>query len=134
MNFISGRVGEVVIVGLLGVVFFVSVAFGIRAGISGSQSRFTVANAQQVVKALGYFKNDQDRYPSPSEFADRNIMLKYFSVYPVPTIISGQCAQQYVYRTNTPQDFELVYCLTSAVGNSLAGYNTVDESMRDFVN
>ncbi len=121
------RVLQNIVIGLLGVMFLVSLFFGYRAGRDYSRAKVTVYNAQEIVKGLNYFKADQARYPSPDEFGDRNIALEYFSVFPFPEPKSSYCKARYEYKTAKSQEFKLNYCLETSVGNASTGWNTFDE-------
>lgn len=118
------------LVSLFGLVFGLFLMFGFFAGRTDSRSRLTVNNAKEIVKGLNYFKADQARYPSPDEFKDRNIMLEYFSVYPLPSIVTKACPERYAYSTSRVDSFKLEYCLDSNFNGSLTGVNSFDELTR----
>jgi 4-amino-4-deoxy-L-arabinose transferase-like glycosyltransferase len=84
-----------------------------------------IQTGQQATKALNYFYQDQNRYPSALEFDDQNTMLSYFTSFPLPEFISASCSKSFDYKRPSDNSYGLSFCLPAANGQFSSGWNTV---------
>ncbi len=109
------------------VVLLLSVIFGYRAGNTAAQASFAVTQSAEITKALNYFYNDFDRYPTAEEFFDQKIMATYFSSFPLVQITSSACTQTFAYRLLESDSYQLGICLPVAVPGWQIGWNRISE-------
>jgi hypothetical protein len=114
---------------LAAVVLLLVIVWGIARGKSIAQAKIIVQTSQNTVKALKYFYQDQNRYPSAVEFADQNLMLNYMSNFPLPDYPSSVCSQSFDYKRSDDNDFQLSFCIPIADGGFKAGWNTVNGNL-----
>jgi hypothetical protein len=110
------------------VILLWSLYLGISHGRSQAQAESVLQNAAQLKKALNYFYNDQNRFPTAEEFADKNVIEKYAQNFPPPEFTTAACAQSFVYKRPTPGSFVLNFCLPASTGGFNSGWNQVTES------
>ena len=110
---------------LAAVVLFLAIVWGAGAGKQLAESAVVLQTAQNLSKGLTYFYNDQNRYPTASEFSDQNIMLDYFTIFPPEDYVSKNCPQSFVYKRADQADYSLAFCLPGASGSYAAGWNTL---------
>jgi hypothetical protein len=67
---------------VLFIVLLTSLA-GFRAGRDLAKADVTLKQVDVLMKGLDYFYNDQDRYPSATEFEDKSALGTYVSSLPV---------------------------------------------------
>lgn len=108
---------------LLAVVLFLVIFFGISAGQKQAQASAIYNTAQNVLLALKYFNQDQNRYPTATEFQDQNIMLSYLNVFPLPEYTNKTCSSNFQYKKNGTTDFQLAVCVPTNVNGLSAGWN-----------
>lgn len=101
---------------------------GASAGKSNAQDKTVLNGAQSVQKALGYFYNDQNRYPTAEEFQDKNIMLTYLTTFPLPNFVSASCPQSFIYKRITAQSYQLDFCLVRGLSGYIKGWNVLSGS------
>jgi hypothetical protein len=114
-----------IIVGIGAALLAVGLAWGIMSGIRAGKSDTILTQAENVTTGLRYFFTDNNRYPSAQEFQDKNLMLHYFSVYPLPSITGGGCTQTFAYTSSSIRTYELRFCLPKARGGFAKGWNAV---------
>jgi hypothetical protein len=109
-------------IGVFGIIFITVIGFGIRSGYRRAQSSTVYRNTGELAKALDYFRQDNDRFPSATEFADQNSFGRYLATgFPVKQLSAGACQQSYDYILVNPQDYALTVCLSSEVEGAPAG-------------
>lgn len=115
---------------VVAVILFFGIYKGVTKGALNAKSEVILANTKTLTQGLSYFYQDQNRYPSQEEFADKNLMLAYVSGYPAVSISGGSCTpdfgdqSNYDYHSLDFQSYELNFCLPSSVENFPAGKNT----------
>jgi hypothetical protein len=114
-----------VIIALLAIVFGLVVFFGIQSGIKRAQSNYVYHTTETLKEAIGYFKNDHNRYPSEVEFASGNGFEAYLSPFPPHEFASGDCADSFSYRFINQRQYDLTFCLPSSVEGLTAGRHTI---------
>ncbi len=105
------------------VILFWTISSAINSGKKIAQAETVASNAQALTKALEYFYNDQERFPSAGEFIDKNSMGLYLSVFPLSDITSETCSQTYSYKRPSTASYELSFCLPKTQSNFNAGWN-----------
>ncbi len=129
MNFHFPRNFKLILGSLIAaVVLFWAILSGIGSGQLLAQSQMVVQTSQNIGKSLQYFYQDQDRYPSATEFANQNVMLTYATGFPLPEYISKNCSESFVYKRLSLNVFELDFCLPVATNNYQAGWNKISGS------
>lgn len=108
------------------VVLLLAVVWGINTGQKIAQAKIVSQGSQAAIAALRYFYQDQNRYPSPEEFANQNLMLNYMSNFPLPNYTSSACSQSFVYKRPDPATFQLSFCLPTATGGYQSGWNIIN--------
>ena len=125
---VSKNTTVILTVALASVVLFFSLKFAYGSGKSKAQAETVVTNAQEVVKGLDYFYSDQNRFPSVEEFKDSNLMVSYFSTFPVPFIESSKCQDNFVYKRQDIGKYQLNFCLAARITGFKAGWNEFTSS------
>lgn len=120
--FDSGILKKIAAAGAL-LVFLFFAWLGYRSGKQQAQSRLTIANAQALKQGFEYFYSDQDRFPSPAEFTDSNLMGIYYSVFPPKALAVKNCPQTFRYQNSGPRNYILAFCLPQASGGYVLGWN-----------
>lgn len=100
---------------------------GVSSGQALAQAQTTLNNARAFKQSLELFYQDQDRFPTASEFADQNIMGRYLRNFPAQNFATPLCPQSFSYKRPAPNSFELNFCLPAAVGQFSAGWNQAAE-------
>jgi hypothetical protein len=113
---------------LAAVILLLAVFLGASAGKQLATSETIIQTAQNLSAGAQYFYNDQNRYPTASEFADQNTMLNYFNVFPPQNFVSKNCSQSFVYKRTDDSNFSLSFCLPGAFGAYQSGWNTISGS------
>ncbi len=108
---------------LIGCVFI-----GFNKGLALSRSIVTFENAKQLKIAVNYFYNDNNRYPTVSEFSDGAVMNSYLKNFPSQLPASAACAQGFAYKQISPNSYQLNFCLDSGTQGYGKGWNGVVES------
>ena len=126
MNFHFSNKIKILLSSLIAAVVLLWAIFGgLSQGQKISQSQIITQTAKNVAAALNYFYQDQNRYPSATEFADQNLMLTYMTNFPLPNYPSSSCSQSFVYKRADAGSFQLSFCLPTAEGSYQAGWNTI---------
>ena len=125
LNFFVGKAVKQFLSSLAAaVVLLLCVFLGVSRGRQLAQAKIISQNAQAITQGLKYFYQDQDRFPSAAEFSGNlNLMLNYFSVFPLPQVPTSQCPQNFVYQRPNSKAFLLNFCLPAAEGNFHSGWN-----------
>lgn len=110
----------------MAVVLLVVIIQGLNIGKEKAQAEIIYNTADNLVSGLQNFYNDQDRFPSVTEFEDVNIMLNYFSQFPPISLISQDCSQSFVYKRLSNSSYTLNYCLPRAFNLSGKGWNQIN--------
>lgn len=100
---------------------------GLRAGRDIAKSKLVVSQASAVIQALGYFHDDQDRYPSSAEFEDGNRLGVYLAPVPLVQVASKICPGTLAYDTFDQRSFTLSYCITRQVDGQAIGVHKITE-------
>jgi hypothetical protein len=106
-------------------VFLIVLAQGWSAGKNLAEASAVITASREVAKGLKFFYQDQNRYPSPVEFENSEVMLNYFNVYPLPNFVSKICPQTFSYRRNNADSFQLNFCLPVANADYVKGWNSL---------
>lgn len=110
------------------VVLLLAIFGGLGQGKKISQAQIIIQTAKNVIVALQYFYQDQNRYPSATEFENQNLMLVYFSNFPLPDYPSSNCSHSFDYKRPDAAEFQLSFCLPTAQPGYVAGWNTVNDN------
>lgn len=113
---------------ILAVVLFFMFSSGISSGKSLAQSENIVRNTNELEKALDNFYKDQNRFPTAEEFADKNIMGQYLSIFPIQEFSSAVCSQTYLYKRLSAGSYQLNICVPKAALGFRAGWNQKTET------
>lgn len=116
---------------LAAVILLWAIVSGNANGKNLAQANAVVVASQNISSALMYFYKDQGRFPSPTEFAQSEIMLNYLSSFPLPQFVSKTCSETFVYKRTDPNAFVLNFCLPEGVGNYQKGWNSITGSPAD---
>lgn len=117
------RVLQVLTVLSLTVILLLTIFSGLKKGKLEAQTEAVLNNTQAINKALEYFFQDQDRYPTAMEFAEPKLMGQYLSLYPIPDIVSENCSNSFRYLRIEPKKYDLFFCLSKDTENSIQGWN-----------
>lgn len=109
------------------VILFFTFRSAVSKGHAHAQADSLTHNALVIAQGLAYFFNDQNRYPAATEFAERNIMLRYFNNFPPQEFPAVQCPQSFAYKRATLNNYEFDFCLPSDSGAYRAGWNQITE-------
>jgi hypothetical protein len=113
---------------VVGTSLFLLVLFvflGYNTGKKTAQSELVVSNASALTKGINFFHADQDRFPSSQEFADKALMLNYFSAYPPFSFSDKQCPQSFSYQNTSTAGASLLFCIPRSLGARTKGVNTI---------
>jgi len=113
---------------IVAVVLLLVIVWGVNTGKKIAQAKILIQTSKSAASALQYFYQDQNRYPTATEFENQNLMLTYFSNFPLPNYPSSACSQSFVYKRPDPATFQLSFCLPTAQGGYGAGWNTINGS------
>jgi hypothetical protein len=108
------------------VILLVALLWGAAKGKTTAQSEAIVKAQANLVSGLKFFYQDQNRFPSATEFADSPTMLSYFTVFPPPNFVSKNCSQSFFYVRNNLNNYTLSFCLPVASGGYVAGWNSIN--------
>ena len=108
----------------MAVILFSVIAWGRSNGEKQEQSLFLVQTAQSLQQGLGYFFHDQGRFPTASEFSNRQIMSSYLTTTPL-NIPSGSCTSSFKYQQLSASKYRLDFCLPASSGSFNSGWNTL---------
>lgn len=122
---ISTRFTQNLLVTFTVIILLLAVLWGYVAGSRAGKSEVILKNTQVVADGLKLFFADQNRYPSSQEFADQDIMLGYFNLFPFADITGGSCNKTYSYYSVTPKSYQLNFCLPKARNGFTSGINQV---------
>lgn len=113
-------------VSVAAVILVFSLWLAIQNGKAEARSKMVVKNFGELEKALKYFYNDQNRFPSTVEFnesSESNILKIYSNNFPPENFVSKQCPQTFVYKQLKPNTYELNFCLERSVPGFKKGWN-----------
>jgi hypothetical protein len=113
---------------LTAAVLFLSIIWGVSTGQKIAQATIVSQTANNLVAAVQYFYQDQNRYPTELEFSNQTIMLNYLTQFPAPDFVSGVCSQSFVYKQITADNFQLNFCLPTAEGSYPKGWSVINGS------
>ncbi|MDR3643008.1 MAG: hypothetical protein P4L74_05275 [Candidatus Doudnabacteria bacterium] len=113
----------------LAVILLLIIFWAVGKGQKLAQADIIIQTAGQTQKALSYFYQDQNRYPSAVEFADQNTMLNYLNVFPLPEFASVSCPQTFNYNRTSDTSYTLSFCLPSASGTYKSGWNSLSGNL-----
>ncbi len=116
---------QVVILSLVVLFLIAAVFFGFRSGQALAQAERISQQKKQVEIALGYFYSDQGRFPSTVEFLDRGAFGLYIDSFPVPQVLSSECAKSLQYQANSSKEYSLTLCSPAAASGVLKGITKV---------
>jgi len=122
-------VGLTVVVAAVILLWLLSSAY--QNGKLYAQSEVVLKNANILTQGLEYFYDDQNRYPTLSEFTDPEntaAMLNYFSFFPAPDVVSKNCQRSFLYKHDGPRSYQLNFCLPGAISGWPAGWNQTTKS------
>lgn len=114
---------ELIILGLLFILLLIFIFLGIGSGKRYAQSQAVLANVQELAVLLNYFKQDQGRFPTQVELSDKNIILTYASVFPIPSLKIPDCNKNFEYVSNEFNNYTLTFCIPSDFGSFKIGQN-----------
>jgi hypothetical protein len=123
----SNKYKSTITVLLAAVILFLAVSMGLRAGQQAAEANTVVQTAKNLVAGFQYFYSDQNRYPSAVEFADSSIMDNYFSNFPPADFTSANCNDNFVYKKISDSNFQLDFCLVTAVSGYQSGWNVINK-------
>lgn len=109
----------------LAAVLLLMIFWAVSNGQKAAQAAIIIQTVQQAQKALNYFYQDQNRYPSALEFSDQNAMLNYLTGFPLPEFVSAACAQTFDYKRASDSSYSLSFCLPADSGPYKSGWNTI---------
>jgi choline-glycine betaine transporter len=115
-------------IALVGILFVITVLFGVRSGVRRAQSYAVLDTVAQVKQAVDYFYSDNNRYPSAVEFNAASSMGTYLQPFPAHEFRSAGCQQSITYRYTNQQQYQLDYCIPSDVQDSTAGTHTLPKN------
>jgi hypothetical protein len=110
-----------IFVSFLGVVLVLLVFLGYRSGVALAQTTVLLKQQNQVFLALERFKQDQDRYPTPVEFENIEVMSKYLSNLPLIQFKSTDCVNSFEYLSSRVSEAQLKVCLPASASGYPAG-------------
>jgi hypothetical protein len=123
LPFLNKSLVQFVTVIFLAVILLWAIWSGFSSGRENAQSELLVHNARQLVGALDYFYQNQDRFPTAGEFIDANLMGQYVKPLPIQQIVGNTCAQSFDYKRLSPDSFQLLVCLPRAGDGFQRGWN-----------
>jgi hypothetical protein len=116
-----------VVLGLVLLSVVLTSTFGFRAGRDLAKSYLVVKQVAASMKALDYFYQDQDRYPSSAEFDDKSALGVYATLVPFPQVTSKDCPGTLAYDTFDERNFTLSYCITRELAGQAKGVHKITE-------
>jgi hypothetical protein len=122
---LTTRLIQNIVLGLVAVIFFLALFWAYITGTRAAQTDAVLKNTEALTQGLKYFYNDHERYPTAVEFQDRNLMLNYFSFYPLQDIVGGPCQETYQYRSPSQKKYELSFCLPKGGKGLNSGWNQI---------
>lgn len=108
------------------VVLLWAIFSGISAGNKTAQAQMLVEASKNAASSAQYFYQDQNRYPTPEEFENQNLMLNYMTNFPLPNFPSPGCSQSFAYKRLDINSFQLSFCLPVSSGGYSAGWSTIN--------
>jgi hypothetical protein len=108
------------------VVLLLAVVWGAANGKKIAQAKILIQTSQNTISAMQYFYQDQNRYPTATEFENQNLMLTYFTNFPLPDYPSSSCSQSFIYKRPDLAVFTLSFCLPTTEGGYGVGWNTIN--------
>ncbi len=105
------------------VILLFTLIYANTKGQTKAKTQILFYNLQSIVKALDFFYNDQERYPTFSEFESNEIMGWYLSKYPVKDIVSDECLNSFRYVRLEPKKYDLYFCLAEDMEGYNVGWN-----------
>lgn len=123
---VSTKIWPVLTVLAVTVILLLAASKGVASGKAKAQAELVSRNAQAIAAGLEYFYEDFDRLPAPLEFQNQELMGRYFNLFPPKKFLSESCNDNYIYKKNPGNNYQLSFCLPKAVDGYLAGWNTID--------
>ncbi len=118
-----GKIWSLAAVLIMAALLLLSLEVAWNSGKSSAQSKVVLANTKGLQTALDYFYSDQNRFPTAIEFADRNTMIRYATLFPPPDFVSKSCSQSFVYKRASKSSYTLNFCLPKSEGGIKAGWS-----------
>ena len=122
-SFIKNNIIAFVTVVVLAVILLYTIISAYSLGKLSAQATVVNNNAHQLLNAVDYFYNDQNRFPSADEFSDFQSMNSYSTRIP-QNIASGSCSTSYSYKRISRSSMQLSMCLPYPVGGFPSGWHT----------
>jgi len=122
---IQSRWSQNVLLGLLILVLLLLSWWGWNNAVRAAESKRIVKDAKMVSQAFVEFHKDQNRYPATTEFIDNNVMRAYIANFPPQNFPTGACPKSFDYFNDSPQVYELRFCLPKATGGYKVGWNVL---------
>ena len=109
------------------VLFFAGVlSLGVSGGRKKAQSEFVSSQAAEIVQALDFFYQDNNRFPTADEFGNSQIMGNYLTnSFGSPYVNEAACTSAITYLRPAAGNYKLNFCLLSAVSGFKKGWNSV---------
>lgn len=95
-----------------------------------AKAKLVSVQQQQVFNALENFKKDQDRYPTPVEFENPEVMGSYLQNFPIKQFQAGDCMSSFEYVSRKVSEATLSVCLPRSVGEQAAGVSVFNSPFR----
>jgi hypothetical protein len=127
MNFLKKYLQILTVAGST-VLLFLFLYWGVLSGNEKAQAQTVIQDAGQLVKAVDYFYNDQNRFPTAEEFLDRVAFGMYVNNFPPQQFTSATCPQTYVYKRISVTSYQLNFCLPANSNGYVKGWNRVEKS------
>ena len=124
---ISPRLIQNTIVACVLLLLYVCLHWGWRAGQDIARTKFTVSTVYATLRALDNFYNDQSRYPSTSEFTDRNRFGVYVNNFPPHFSTDPLCPGNGSYSTQRERTFTFTFCTPRSLSPFPKGISSVSE-------
>ena len=105
------------------ILFISAIYFGVSAGRKIAYSGYVIQSNAELIKALNFFKLDQDRYPTDVEFSQPQTLGIYLTQYPLYEKAVGVCSNFFRYKQIDRSKFKLEYCLPES-GKGKLGWNS----------
>lgn len=112
---------------IVALILFFCLQNGIRTGKDAAQAKLVLRNANELSRGLAYFHDNEDRYPSKSEFGDKGIMLRYFDQFPPQGLENSACVHTYYYEDVELLHYALQFCIPRSLDGFKKGDNKIEQ-------
>ena len=118
-----------IILAVLSILIVLLSFLGINRGKDRAKAQAILENTKAIVSSLDFFYNDNNRFPTADEFANKELMQSYFSTYPdFQSWSSKNCAPAYGYTRPSARSYKLDFCLPASAEDYKAGWNEIVNS------